>query len=93
VVVVSQSHYLMLQRNLVYTALTRAKRRAVIVVTGGLANRQTGAIYRGGDRQGNRALYLLVVGRMRWDPATRAYVNRRTAEGRTKPEIIRCLKR
>jgi len=48
---------------------------------------------RGGNRQGNRALYLLAVGRMRWDPATRAYVARRTAEGRTKPEIIRCLKR
>jgi transposase len=48
---------------------------------------------RGGDRQGNRALYLLAIGRMGWDPATRAYVERRTAEGRTKPEIIRCLKR
>jgi hypothetical protein len=48
---------------------------------------------RGGDRQGNRALYLLAVGRMGWDPATRAYVERRTSEGRTKPEIIRCLKR
>jgi transposase len=48
---------------------------------------------RGGNRQGNRALYLLAVGRMGWDPATRAYVERRTAEGRTKPEIIRCLKR
>jgi exodeoxyribonuclease V alpha subunit len=45
VVVVSQSHYLMLQRNLVYTALTRAKHRAVIVVSGGLANRQS-VIYR-----------------------------------------------
>jgi transposase len=44
---------------------------------------------RGSDRQGNRALYLLAVGRMRWDPATRAYVERRTAERRTKPEIIR----
>jgi Transposase IS116/IS110/IS902 family len=43
---------------------------------------------RGGDRQGNRALYLLAVGRMGWNPAIRAYVERRTAEGRTKPEII-----
>jgi transposase len=48
---------------------------------------------RGGDRQANRALYLLAVGRMGWDPRTRAYVARRTAEGRSKPEIIRCLKR
>ncbi len=48
---------------------------------------------RGGDRQGNRALYLLTVGRMGWDPATKAYVERRTAEGKSKPEIIRCLKR
>jgi hypothetical protein len=48
---------------------------------------------RGGDRQGNRALYLLAVGRMGWDPATKVYVQRRTTEGRTKPEIIRCLKR
>ena len=30
---------------------------------------------------------------MGWDPATKAYVARRTAEGRTKLEIIRCLKR
>jgi hypothetical protein len=48
---------------------------------------------RGGDRQGNRALYLLAVGRMGWDAATKACVQRRTAEGRTKPEILRCLKR
>jgi transposase len=48
---------------------------------------------RGGDRDANRALYLLVIGRMGWDPATRAYVERRTAEGLSKPEIIRCLKR
>jgi transposase len=48
---------------------------------------------RGGDREANRALYLLAIGRMGWDPATRAYVERRTAEGLSKPEIIRCLKR
>jgi transposase len=48
---------------------------------------------RGGDRDANRALYLLALGRMSRDPRTRAYVARRTAEGLSKPEIIRCLKR
>jgi transposase len=48
---------------------------------------------RGGDRDANRALYLLVLGRMSWDPRTRDYVTRRTTEGLSKPEIIRCLKR
>ena len=48
---------------------------------------------RGGDRDANRALHLLAVRRMAWDPRTRAYVARRTAEGRSKPEILRCLKR
>ena len=46
VVVVSQSHFMMLQRNLLYTALTRARKRAVIVVSGGLENRQTGRMYK-----------------------------------------------
>ena len=31
--------------------------------------------------------------RLRWDPRTRAYAQRRTTEGMSKPEIIRCLKR
>jgi exodeoxyribonuclease V alpha subunit len=44
VVVVSQSHYLMLQRNLVYTALTRARRRAVLIVSGGLEHKPSGRI-------------------------------------------------
>ena len=48
---------------------------------------------RGGNRDANRALYLLAVGRLAWDPRTRAYVARRTAQGKSKPEIIRCLKR
>ncbi len=46
VVVVSQSHYMMLQRNLLYTALTRARKRAVIVVSGGLENKETGRTYK-----------------------------------------------
>lgn len=48
---------------------------------------------RGGDRAANAALYRIVLCRLRWDPATRAYVERRTKQGRSKAEIIRCLKR
>lgn len=48
---------------------------------------------RGGDRQANAALYVLVITRMRNDPRTQAYVARRLAEGKTKPEVIRILKR
>jgi transposase len=48
---------------------------------------------RGGNRQANAALYRAVVVRMRWHPPTIAYVERRTAEGLSKKEIIRCLKR
>lgn len=48
---------------------------------------------RGGDRQLNRAINTIVLTRMRMDPATRTYIHRRTAEGRTTREITRCLKR
>jgi transposase len=48
---------------------------------------------RGGDRAANNALYVVVLGRLRYDPRTRAYAERRTHEGLSKPEIIRCLKR
>jgi transposase len=48
---------------------------------------------RGGDRQANAALYRVVLCRLRWDPRTRAYMQRRTKEGMPKKEIIRCLKR
>lgn len=48
---------------------------------------------RGGHRQANAALYRTVIVRMQHHEATKAYVARRTAEGRTKAEIIRCLKR
>jgi transposase len=48
---------------------------------------------RGGDRQANSALWWIVITRMSCDPRTRAYVARRTAEGKTTREIIRCIKR
>ncbi len=48
---------------------------------------------RGGNRQANSALHMVVISRMRLDPRTQAYVQRRTAEGLTKREVIRCLKR
>lgn len=48
---------------------------------------------RGGDRQANAALYRVVLCRLRWDPRTRAYAERRTKDGLSKKEIIRCLKR
>ena len=47
----------------------------------------------GGDRDANRALHLIAVCRLRYCPRTRAYARRRSAEGKTKPEILRCLKR
>jgi len=47
----------------------------------------------GGDRQANRTLHLIAVCRLRYCARTRAYARRRTAEGKTKPEIMRCLKR
>ncbi len=47
----------------------------------------------GGDRQANHALWRIVFTRMGSHPATRLYVERRTKEGKSKLEIIRCLKR
>jgi transposase len=48
---------------------------------------------RGGDRAANNALHTIVLCRMRYDPRTRAYVQRRTKQGLSKKEIMRCLKR
>ena len=48
---------------------------------------------RGGDRQANSALHLAVVTRIRIDERTQAYVAKKTVEGHSKLEIIRCLKR
>lgn len=47
----------------------------------------------GGDRKLNAALHMVVLNRCRYDQPTRDYVLRRSAEGKTKREIRRCLKR
>ncbi|MBB6390055.1 IS110 family transposase [Microbacterium thalassium] len=48
---------------------------------------------RHGDRQLNRALHVIALSRLRYDERTRAYADRRTSQGRSRREIIRCLKR
>ncbi len=48
---------------------------------------------RGGNRDANRALHMICVVRMGLDRRTESYVARRTAEGKSKREIMRCLKR
>jgi len=50
-------------------------------------------LHRGGDRQLNRALHIIALSRARTDPDTRVYLDRKHAEGKTKREAIRCLKR
>lgn len=62
-----------------------------IPASSGKTNRHR--LNRGGDRRANAALHQVVIVRLRHDPRTREYMKRRTTEGRTKKEVIRCLKR
>jgi len=62
-----------------------------IPASSGLTNKHR--LYRGGHRQANAAIYRTVIVRMRFHQPTIDYVARRTAEGLSKKDIIRCLKR
>ena len=62
-----------------------------VPASSGMTNRHR--LFRGGHRQANAALYRVVIVRMRWHQPTIDYVRRRTAEGLSKKDIIRCLKR
>ncbi|MEU5483276.1 IS110 family transposase [Streptomyces mirabilis] len=55
--------------------------------------RQVRRLNRGGDRQANAALHRIVFTRLRVDPRTQDYYERRIKEGKTRREIVRCLKR
>lgn len=71
-----------------FAALTGA---SPIPASSGKTNRYR--LNRGGDRQANSALHHIVLVRMHYETRTREYVERRIAEGKTKREIMRCLKR
>lgn len=79
----------------------RIKSEAALAKLAGIAPVPTGSgmtsgrhrINHGGHRQLNAAIYRTVIVRMRFHQPTIDYVARRTAEGRAKREIIRCLKR
>jgi transposase len=64
---------------------------APIPVSSGRRDRHR--LHRGGDRQLNRALHVIAITRARIDPQTRAYLERKRAEGKTNREALRCLKR
>ena len=48
---------------------------------------------RGGNRQINAAIHRIAITRVRCDQRTKAYIERKTAEGKTTRDAIRCLKR
>ena len=71
--------------------LARAAGVAPIPVSSGRRDRHR--LDRGGNRQLNLALHRLAVNRARHDPATAAYLARKQAEGKSRMEALRCLKR
>jgi len=80
--------------------LAGCARKAAFAMLGGAApiEASSGKVVRhrrnrSGDRQGNRALHTIVLSRMAHHAEPRAYVARRTAEGKTSRAIQRCLKR
>jgi transposase len=72
-------------------ALAKLRGACPIPASSGKTSRRR--LNRGGHRQANAALHRVVVVRMRSHQPTADYVRRRTAEGKTKREVIRCLKR
>lgn len=72
-------------------ALARLCGVAPIPASSGVTTRHR--LHRGGDRQANSAIHMIVINRLRWHEPTKIYLARRTADGKTKKEIIRCLKR
>jgi transposase len=72
-------------------AFARLCGAAPVPVSSGKTTRMR--LHRGGDRQANKALHMIIIGRKRNDPDTIVYVQRRLAEGLSKNDIKRALKR
>jgi transposase len=70
-----------------------ARHAGVAPIPASSGNTQRHRLHRGGDRQLNRAIHIIAFSRARTDPATQAYLQRKHAEGKSKLEAIRCLKR
>lgn len=64
---------------------------APVPVSSGMTYRHR--LNRGGDRQANSAIHIIAIGRLRTDERTQEYVAKKLAEGHTKMEALRCLKR
>jgi transposase len=71
--------------------LARASGSAPIPASSGNTNRHR--LDRGGNRQLNCALHRLAVNKGKWDPDAAAYLARKQAEGKSRKEALRCLKR
>lgn len=63
---------------------------APVPVSSGKTHRMR--LHRGGDRQANRALHMIIIGRIKTDPNTQAYLAKKLAEGHSKRDAIRALK-
>ncbi len=87
-VIVSYSHHGRIRSEAAFAALA-----GVNPIPASSGNNVRHRLNRHGDRQLNRALHTIARTRMMFDPQTQEYVERRTAEGKTRREVRRCLKR
>jgi transposase len=72
-------------------AFARLCGAAPVPVSSGKTHRMR--LHRGGDRQANRALHMIIIGRIKNDQRTKDYINKKLAEGHSKRDAIRALKR
>jgi len=70
-----------------------ARMAGVAPIPASSGRRDRHRLHRGGNRQLNRALHIIAITRGRIDPQTRAYLTRKEAEGKSRIEAMRCLKR